>query len=135
MKIKVELVKYDTEKPKKRKRANLLVEAKSEEAVIEKLEKIHKGDKVKSIHEIVWGENQTNEKDQAAIITGTVKFFDEEKGFGFISPDADMEDLFFHASALGGETIYDDDFVQFQASQGPKGMIAIHIKLANQDEK
>ncbi len=130
-KIIVEFVKYDTKKTKKRKRANLTVEAKNEESVIYKLEKIHKGDKVQTIHEIVWGEDQFDEKDFATVITGTVKFFDAEKGFGFIKPDVDMDDLFFHVSALGGKTVHDQDVVQFERSEGPKGIIAIHIKLVD----
>jgi hypothetical protein len=54
-KATVELVKYDMDKTKKRKRANFSVADKTEEAVIAKLEKIHKGEKVETIHEIVWG--------------------------------------------------------------------------------
>lgn len=127
-KMMVELVKYDTEKTKKRKRENLLVDAKSEKAVIDKLEKIHKNDKIQIIHEIVWGEEQASTGKAGEIITGTVKFFSEEKGYGFIKPDIDMKDLFFHASALGGLTVYDKERVEFEASEGPKGLIAIHIK-------
>ncbi len=132
-KIAVELVKYDMDKTKKRKRANFFVDSKSEEAVVEKLERIHKGEKVQSIHEIIWGEEkldkQTDNKQNAEILTGTIKFFDEAKGFGFIQPDANMDDLFFHVSALDGIEVTEHDFVQFEASTGPKGQIAIHIKL------
>jgi cold shock CspA family protein len=129
--IKVELVKYDTKKTKKRKRANLIVSAKTEAAVIEKLEKIDKGDQVESIHEIVWGEAIVKSKKgpEGTVYRGMVKFFDEEKGYGFIQPDEDEEDLFFHATALNGERLYEDDLVEFQMSVGPKGPIAIHIKL------
>jgi CspA family cold shock protein len=131
--VNVELVKYDTIKTKKRKRANLVVSAKTEEAVIEKLEKIHKGDKVESIVEIIWGEATANAKGKkgapAKVVTGVVKFYDEEKGFGFIDADDSNEDLFFHASALNGEMFYENDLVEFEKSEGPKGPVAIHIRL------
>lgn len=131
--INVELVKYDTLKTKRRKRANLIVSAKTEAAVIEKLEKIHKGDKIESINEIVWGEvivKAKTKKDVAGtILRGVVKFYDEEKGFGFIDPDTNKEDLFFHSTALNGEKLYENDLVEFEMSVGPKGPIAIHIKL------
>lgn len=130
-KIVVELVKYDTEKTFKRKRKNLLVEDRTEDAVIDKLERIHKGDKVKVIHEIIWGEEEVSEKGPAEIFSGVVKFFDEEKGFGFIEPDEDMDDLFFHKSALNGATVYNSDSVEFEISEGPKGPIAIRIKYVN----
>jgi CspA family cold shock protein len=128
-KFKVDLVKYDMDKTKKRKRADFFVKAKSEEAVIQKLEEIHKGEKVKIIHEIQWGAEQIIDLPKVQRLTGEIKFFDEQKGFGFIQPDEDMEDLFFHASALGGEEIYDRDFVEFEISQTPKGAVAIKIKL------
>tara|TARA_R110000868_G_scaffold117600_12_gene312401 strand:+ start:21457 stop:21858 length:402 start_codon:yes stop_codon:yes gene_type:complete len=126
---KVDLVKYDTVKTKKRKRENLIVEAKSEVAVIAKLERIHKGDKVQEVFEIVWGEEIIKPPQMGDRLVGTVKFFSEEKGYGFIKPDVDMKDLFFHASALGGQNVYDKERVEFEASEGPKGPIAIHIKL------
>lgn len=128
--VSVELVKYDTEKTKKRKRKNLLVSAKTEEAVIEKLEKIHKGDKVMSIYEIVWAEETEVKKEQSRkILRGVVKFYNEKEGFGFITPDSDAADLFFHSTALSGEVLYEDEVVDYEISIGPKGPIAIRIKL------
>lgn len=125
--VNVELVKYDTKKTKKRKRANLVVAAKTEAAVIEKLEMIHKGDQVETIHEIVWGEEK--KEPQRDVSRGAVKFYNDEKGFGFIESDTDEEDFFFHSTALNGEKLYDNDLVEFEKSVGPKGPIAIHIKL------
>ncbi len=131
--VNVELVKYDTLKTKKRKRANLIVSGKTEAAVIERLEKIHKGEKIEAIHEIVWGNiivKAKTKKDVAGtVLRGVVKFYDEEKGFGFIDPDSNEKDLFFHTSALSGEMLYENDVVDFEMSVGPKGPIAIHIKL------
>lgn len=128
---KVDLVKYDTEKTKKRKRKNLIVEAKTKASVIEKLERIHKGDKVETIVELVWGETVEKKRKVVAgqVLTGVVKFYEEEKGFGFIEPDGDDEDLFFHSTALSGARPYEKDTVEYQMSQGPKGPIAIHIKI------
>ena len=57
-------MKLYTVKTKKRKRANLIVSAKTKAAVIEKLEMIHKGDKVESITEIVWGEAVEKKKNK-----------------------------------------------------------------------
>jgi len=129
----VELVRYDTIKTKKRKRANLIVSSKTEEAVIEKLEKIHKGDKIESIVEIIWSNDTVKPKGkndvERVVVTGLVKFYDEEKGFGFIKPDTDEEDLFFHSTALGGEVLFDGDPVEFELGTSSKGPTAIRVKL------
>ncbi len=126
-KFTVELVKYDTLKTKKRKRKDLVVDAQTKASVIEKLERIHKGDKVDVIHEIIWGEIKEEVSTPSEKFEGRIKFFDPEKGFGFIKPKLDMDDLFFHESALGGFEIYDDDLVEFEIGEGPKGPVAIHI--------
>lgn len=128
-KINVEFVKYDTKKTKKRKRANLIVSAKTEAAIIEKLERIHKGDQVESINEIIWGEEIIKKDLERIVLRGSVKFYNEEKGFGFIAADTEKEDLFFHSTVFNGERPYQDDIVEFEMSVGPKGPIAIHIKL------
>ena len=135
-KVKVLLVKYDMDKTKKRNRKNLLVNSKTEEDVIAQLEKIHKGEKVISIHEIVWDETQiakTEKREESRknnVNTGEIKFYDDVKGFGFIKPDnSSIDDLFFHSSALGGEMVNDADLVEFEIGEGPQGPCAIHIKL------
>ena len=127
-KITVELVKYDMDKTKKRKRSNFVVDSKSEEAIISKLEKIHKGEKVQAIHEVVWGEQEVDEDDNYEKFTGMIKFYDDVKGFGFIRPDEDMEDLFFHASALNGQFVSDEDIVEFEIGSVTKGEIAVRVK-------
>jgi CspA family cold shock protein len=132
-KIAVDLVRYDTEKTKNRKRKNLLVDEKSEVSVVAQLERIHKGDKVKEIFEINWGEEVAPKSVPGEVVTGRVKFFEVEKGFGFIEADDGMEDLFFHASALAEETIHDHARVEFEVSEGPKGFVAIHIKVIDED--
>lgn len=138
-KIKVSFVKYDMTKTQNRKRKDMLVDNQSEEAVITQLERIHKGESVVKIHEIIWDEKQISEVarqekiDQRSRFTGVVKFFDVEKGFGFIQPDEDMDDLFFHKSACTDGVPYDRDRVEFKIGQGPKGLSAIHVKVIEEN--
>ncbi|KAE9658635.1 cold-shock protein [Pseudomonas fluorescens] len=63
--------------------------------------------------------------------TGTVKWFNAEKGFGFITPDDKSADLFVHYSAITGEgfkTLEEGQKVEFEVSQGQKGPQAANIK-------
>ncbi|MBL5975242.1 MAG: cold-shock protein [Candidatus Leucobacter sulfamidivorax] len=62
--------------------------------------------------------------------TGTVKWFNSEKGFGFIAPDDGSADLFAHHSAImssGFRSLEENQRVQFDAERGPKGMQAANI--------
>jgi len=59
---------------------------------------------------------------------GTVKFFNEAKGFGFIKGE-DGQEIFVHASGLK-EDIRENDLVVFETERGKKGMNAINVSLA-----
>lgn len=63
--------------------------------------------------------------------TGTVKWFNSEKGYGFIAPDDGSADLFAHFSAIAGDgfkELREDQKVEFDAERGPKGMQAANIR-------
>ena len=63
--------------------------------------------------------------------TGTVKWFNDAKGFGFVTPDDGSEDLFAHFSAIvmdGFKTLQEGQKIQFDVVQGPKGKQAFNIQ-------
>ena len=63
--------------------------------------------------------------------TGTVKWFNDAKGFGFITPDGGGEDLFAHFSAIEGngfQSLKENQKVSFEITTGPKGKQATAIK-------
>jgi len=59
---------------------------------------------------------------------GTVKFFNQAKGFGFIQPTDSSEDVFVHQSGLIDQ-IREDDKVKFETERGQKGINAINVEL------
>ena len=61
---------------------------------------------------------------------GTVKFYNETKGLGFITPNNGGDDIFVHSSGLSTRTIKENDKVVYQVTQGQKGLNAIQVKLA-----
>ncbi|MDH6252420.1 CspA family cold shock protein [Chryseobacterium sp. H1D6B] len=60
---------------------------------------------------------------------GTVKFFNETKGFGFITPSAGGQDVFVHTSGLV-DNIRENDVVTFDTQNGNKGVNAVNVKIA-----
>tara|TARA_B100000614_G_scaffold204128_1_gene185793 strand:- start:66 stop:341 length:276 start_codon:yes stop_codon:yes gene_type:complete len=70
-------------------------------------------------------------KEKSTMATGTVKWFNDTKGYGFISPDDGGDDLFAHFSEIqaeGFKTLQDGQKVSFEVTQGKKGLQAANIK-------
>ena len=63
---------------------------------------------------------------------GTVKWFSNEKGYGFITPEDGSKDLFVHFSSIEGEgyrSLDDGVRVSYEAEEGPKGPVAVKVQL------
>lgn len=60
---------------------------------------------------------------------GTVKFFNDSKGFGFITPDEGGKDVFVHANSLNGTQLNEGDKVSFDVEEGQKGLNAVNVTV------
>lgn len=64
-------------------------------------------------------------------MTGTVKFFNESKGFGFITNDETGSDIFVHITALNGVELNEGDKVEYVEEEGRKGMVAAQVQVVS----
>lgn len=62
-------------------------------------------------------------------MTGKVKFFNESKGYGFITNDDTGKDIFVHATALNGKEIKEGDKVEYVEQEGRKGIVAGQVTV------
>jgi CspA family cold shock protein len=63
--------------------------------------------------------------------TGKVKWFNDQKGFGFIASENTSKDIFVHHTVIEGEgfrTLQDGETVEYEAEDGPKGMKALRVR-------
>jgi CspA family cold shock protein len=60
---------------------------------------------------------------------GTVKFFNQTKGFGFITPNDGAADIFVHSTGLI-DNIRENDVVEYEVENGRKGLNAVNVKIA-----
>ena len=65
------------------------------------------------------------------MVRGTIKWFSDQKGYGFITPEGGKKDVFVHFSALEGEgfkTLSEGQLVEFEVTNGPKGEQAASVR-------
>ena len=61
--------------------------------------------------------------------TGTVKFFNESKGYGFITDEETGKDIFVHASGIRAEELREGDRVSYEEEEGRKGKVAAQVAV------
>lgn len=73
---------------------------------------------------------QEDREPEDVVRTGTVSFFNDSKGYGFIKDAASQESIFVHANNLGGLTLREGNKVTFEVEPGMKGPTAVRVKMA-----
>jgi len=73
---------------------------------------------------------QEDREPEDTLRTGTVSFFNDSKGYGFIRDAASQESIFVHANNLGGLTITEGNKVTFEVEPGMKGPTAVRVKMS-----
>ena len=63
------------------------------------------------------------------LMTGTVKFFNTSKGYGFITNDETGNDIFVHVTSLDGVELNEGDKVEYEEEEGRKGMVAANVRV------
>ncbi len=72
---------------------------------------------------------------EAKTVRGKVKFYSEQRRFGFIQQDDKQEDLFFHYSEVeGNESLQQNDRVEFEVAEGDRGLKAIKVRKVTEKE-
>jgi CspA family cold shock protein len=61
--------------------------------------------------------------------TGTVKFFNDSKGYGFITPDDGGKDVFVHINGINGDSLDEGDKVTYDVEEGRKGLNAVNVTV------
>ena len=75
--------------------------------------------------------SRTGTAQEAQMAEGIVKWFSNEKGYGFITPDDGGKDLFVHFSSIGGDgyrSLNDGARVSYESEEGPKGPVATNVQ-------
>lgn len=70
-----------------------------------------------------------------SMATGVVKWFNNAKGYGFVTPDHGEQDIFIHFSAIsmeGYKTLKEGQRVEFELQEGPKGLHAANLQAASE---
>ncbi|MBU2997677.1 cold shock domain-containing protein [Cellulophaga baltica] len=62
-------------------------------------------------------------------MTGTVKFYNASKGYGFITNDSTGNDIFVHATSLNGTELNEGDKVEYEEAEGRKGIVASQVQV------